>query len=64
VSNINQLRLVIKREDHYELHFDNSVEFWSLDMKQKIDESKVHTYASSENGCRYDGYGNSWSCTL
>ena len=31
---------VFKEKDHYEVHVEGKVEFWSLDFKQKLGESK------------------------
>jgi hypothetical protein len=39
--------LIIKRtepDEHYEVHYNDRVEFWSMDMKTKQGESKVEVY--------------------
>lgn len=35
--------LVIKWSDHYEVHYPDHVEFWSLDRQTKLGESPVET---------------------
>lgn len=40
----DKVLLIIKRlapDKHYEVHFNDRVEFWSMDMQTKQGESKV-----------------------
>jgi len=34
--------LIIKRGSHYEVHYVDRVEFWSLDLQTKLDTLKTH----------------------
>jgi hypothetical protein len=38
---------IIKRtepDNHFEVHYRDRVEFWSIDMRKKLGESKVEVY--------------------
>ncbi len=39
----------INREDHFEIHKPETVEFWSEGLTQKLGESRVHGYGG---GCK------------
>ena len=34
----------VNREDHFEIHKPESVEFWSEGLTKKLGEAKVHRY--------------------
>jgi len=37
-----QEKLIVKRVDHYEVHFFDRVEFWDETMSKQLGVSKVH----------------------
>jgi len=38
----NMPLLIVKRIDHYEVHYEHHVEFWDLDVENKLGESKCY----------------------
>jgi len=38
-------KLIIAREDYFELHFADKVEYWNI-VGEKIGESEVHKYGA------------------
>lgn len=39
---MQQVTLLIKRGDHYEAHFSDRVEFWTLDLQRQLGTANVH----------------------
>ena len=43
-----QNHTVIEREDSFEVHFDDRIEFWTLDFTRKIGESQIYAELTVE----------------
>ena len=61
--NLEKPILIVKREDHYEVHYSGRVEFWDLKMKKKTGESTVTTYMFSFTGTNANNTDNGWEWT-